>query len=245
MPRFNAYLLVTFALSALISASPLRNYMRDTTAVPSNVAPGTITSGCAEFHTVVSGETCDIIQGNFDISNAAFLALNPEVNGGCTDLIAGLAYCVQATPAPPPPPSPPPSTIPPNVANGTIIDGCTNFFTISEGTHCSDIESLFNISDSLFHLLNPEVDSFCSNLVPGEAYCVAGSAPTTVPSNVATGTITTGCTQFFTAQPGNTCQDIEMIFGITSTFFTTLNPEIDAQCTDLIAGEAYCVSGSA
>ncbi|GJJ07065.1 hypothetical protein Clacol_001264 [Clathrus columnatus] len=238
MPRFNLHLLAVVALSALATASPLRNYVRDTVTIPSNVAPGTITSGCTEFHTVSGGETCNIVEAEFGITDAAFRALNPEINSGCSNLIAGLAYCVQATAAP---------TVPPNVANGTIINGCTQFFTIPTGATCAGIESTFGISDALFHALNPEINSLCTNLIAGDAYCVAGSPPTTVPipSNVAPGTITAGCTQFATIQFGDTCMSVEATFGITSALFTKFNPEVNAQCTNLIAGDAYCVGGSA
>ncbi|GJJ07066.1 hypothetical protein Clacol_001265 [Clathrus columnatus] len=266
MPHLNSYLLVAFAFSALTTASPPQKYVRDTAAVPSNVAPGTITSGCTEFHSVSGGETCNTVEAEFNITDAAFRALNPEINSGCTNLMTGLAYCVQATAPPPsttstppvtspPPPtstllptstSPPASTptVPSNVANGTLIDGCTQFFTVPAGSICSEIETQFNISDALLHILNPEINSLCTNLIAGEAYCVANST-STVPGNVAPGTITAGCTQFFTAQPGDICLTIESTFNISSTLFTTLNPEINAGCTNIIAGLAYCVAGSA
>ncbi|GJJ08090.1 hypothetical protein Clacol_002298 [Clathrus columnatus] len=285
MPRFNAYLLVAFALSALTTASPLQSVptttatttlnttatlslnttatppmttatlqtttltLPTTTATPSptttatspppsNVANGTIIDGCTQFFTVPPGRTCFEIETTFNISDALFHALNPEVNSICTNLIAGEAYCVANSTTP--------STIPGNVAPGTITTGCTQFFTLPQGRTCLEVETSFNISDALFHALNPEVNSICTNLIAGEAYCVANSTiPSTIPGNLAPGTITTGCTQFFTVQLGETCTSVEEMFNITNTLFTTLNPEINAECTNLIAGEAYCVAGSA
>ncbi|KAH7919458.1 hypothetical protein BV22DRAFT_859494 [Leucogyrophana mollusca] len=61
---------------------------------PSNVAPGTITASCAEYYTVVSGDTCDLIEGEYDITATQLLTWNPEINTDCTNLIIGEAYCV-------------------------------------------------------------------------------------------------------------------------------------------------------
>jgi len=44
----------------------------------------------------------------------------------------------------------------------------------------------------------------------------------------------------FTAQPGNTCEEVAKELGVTLAEFLTVNPSIDAVCSDLLAGMTYC-----
>ncbi|GJJ07057.1 hypothetical protein Clacol_001256 [Clathrus columnatus] len=214
------------------------------TPPPINVANGTIVQGCTQFFTVPLGDSCPDIETKFNISDALFHELNPEVNTLCSNLIAGAAYCVgtsNSTTGGSPPTGPPT-----NIAMGTIIQGCTNFFTVQSGDSCPTIETMFNITGAFLRALNPEINTDCSNLISGEAYCVQTNNTSIVipPNNVVPGTITTGCTEFFTVQSGNTCQTIEQEFNITLTSFITLNPEINEDCTNLLLGGAYCVQAS-
>lgn len=232
--------------TAVCVVFPVNNYTLPTAPTPSNVAPNTTTDDCAEFYTVQASDSCPSIESKFFISNAAFLALNAGLNSQCTNLIAGVAYCVLSVF----PPSSSTDTGPPsNVAVGTITTGCTQYYTVVSGDSCGAIETKFNITDSLFHSMNPEIDSGCTNILVGEAYCVQTSNTTTTtstgpPSNVASGTITTGCTQYYTVVSGDSCGAIETKFSITDALLHSMNPEIDSGCTNIIIGEAYCVTTS-
>lgn len=104
--------------------------------VPPNAVDGTDNKDCARYDTVIrwvvsrstppyiklisrsSGDSCASIEGRNGISNALFLALNPEVFANCTNIQLGGAYCVQAVPTFTITTAPPSST-PSNVAPGT------------------------------------------------------------------------------------------------------------------------------
>ncbi|KAK0666031.1 hypothetical protein QBC41DRAFT_339383 [Cercophora samala] len=66
------------------------------TSTPTNTAPQMpgLPSNCSLFHTVVTGDTCEVIAASYGISLAAFAAWNPEVNSTCTNLWLGFAVCV-------------------------------------------------------------------------------------------------------------------------------------------------------
>ncbi|GJJ07067.1 hypothetical protein Clacol_001266 [Clathrus columnatus] len=207
----------------------------NSTGPPSNVAAGTITEGCTEYYTIVTGDSCPTVESKFNISDTLFHLMNPEINSGCTNILLGEAYCVQTAN----------STGPPsNVASGTISDGCIEYYTVVSGDSCPAIETKFNISDSLFRMMNPEINSACTNIIVGEAYCVKTSNSTGPPSNVATGTITAGCTEYYTVVTGDSCPAIETKFNVTDTLFRLMNPEINSACSNILVGEAYCVATS-
>uniref|UniRef100_A0A8H7XNW2 LysM domain-containing protein n=1 Tax=Psilocybe cubensis TaxID=181762 RepID=A0A8H7XNW2_PSICU len=209
--------------------------LSNSTGLPDNVAPGTITDGCTTYYTVKSGDSCTVVEDNFNITLAQFTTWNPEIDSQCTNIEVGLAYCVASSSSS--------STGPPsNVASGTITDGCTDYYTIVSGDSCPAIETKFNITMSQITTWNPEINSECTNIQLGLAYCVASSlAPPTSgpPSNVASGTVTSGCTSYYTVVSGDSCSVIEAKFGITLAQFTTWNPEINSQCTNIQVGLAY------
>lgn len=226
--------LIEGAAYCVLSIYPPNN-STSSVAPPSNVASGTITEGCTEYYTVVTGDSCPAIESKFNISDSLFRMMNPEINSACTNILLGEAYCVQTSN----------STGPPgNVASGTITEGCTEYYTIVTGDSCTTVETKFNITDTLFRLMNPELNAGCTNILLGEAYCVQTSNSTGPPSNVASGTITDGCVEYYTVASGDSCPAIETKFGISDSLFRTMNPEINSACTNIIIGEAYCVKTS-
>ncbi|PIL32555.1 hypothetical protein GSI_05258 [Ganoderma sinense ZZ0214-1] len=194
---------------------------------PTNIANGTITTGCTDYYTIQSGDTCTTIDTNFSIALTDFLAWNPEVNSQCTNIVLGLAYCVSG---------PPPTTSP--IAPGTITTGCSTYYTVQSGDTCAVMETQFDVTFDQIRQWNPEIDSNCANIQPGFGYCVAGPA-------AGTGTITPsqGCTAYYTVQSGDSCGVIDAQFNITLTQFLTWNPEINSQCSNILAGIQYCVAG--
>ncbi|KAJ6538819.1 hypothetical protein DFH09DRAFT_71517 [Mycena vulgaris] len=206
------------------------------TGPPANVAPGTITAGCSQYYTVASGDGCASIESKFNLTLSQFVTMNPEINAGCTNLALAEAYCVASSN----------STIPPNVAPGTITSGCTQYYTVASGDGCASIESKFGLTLAQFITMNPELNSGCTNLALAEAYCVASSNSTSTgpPANVAPGTITAGCTGYYTVVSGDGCASIESKFGLTLAQFIAMNPELNSGCTNLALAEAYCVASS-
>ena len=76
-----------------------------------------------------------------------------------------------------------------------------------------------------------------ATVTPTNIYASTTVAP---PGPVATGT-TRNCGKYFMARPGNTCQSVSLNFTVDATLFKQMNPEINVSCTNLIAGEYYCV----
>lgn len=84
---------------------------------------------------------------------------------------------------------------------------------------------------------------------PGKPYVIpsvsvlAPSVATTavpVPTNIANGT-NKDCGQYYQVVPGDYCNMIVIKFGISLSDFVFLNPVINVNCTNLFAGESYCV----
>lgn len=222
---------------------PRGNYTLPVAPAPANVAPNVTTTRCAQYYTISAGDTCPGVESKFFIDNTLFLSLNPGINAQCTNIVLGLAYCVFSIYAPD---TSAPTGPPANVAPGTITEGCTKYYTVVSGDGCASIESKFNLTLSQFITMNPELNSGCTNLALAEAYCVASSNSTSSgpPANVAPGTITAGCTKYYTVVSGDGCGSIETKFNLTLAQFTAMNPEINSGCTNLALAEAYCVASS-
>ncbi|KAJ7058369.1 hypothetical protein C8F01DRAFT_936884, partial [Mycena amicta] len=109
---------------------------------------------CASTYTVVSGDTCAVIEAKEGISDSQLHALNPSINSACTNLQIGQVLCLGSGGG----------TAPPS-------GGCGNTYTVVSGDTCAVIESKTGISDSTLHSLNPTINSACSNLQIGQVLC--------------------------------------------------------------------------
>ncbi|KAE9408800.1 hypothetical protein BT96DRAFT_913903, partial [Gymnopus androsaceus JB14] len=117
------------------------------------------TSCQSSTYTVVSGDTCNGISSELNVTVAALLAANPVVNAQCTNLFIGEVLCVPTT-APPTPPTPP------------TTSNCTANYTVASGDVCISIANQFNITASQLEAVNTEINANCTNLVPGEVLCI-------------------------------------------------------------------------
>ncbi|KDR74914.1 hypothetical protein GALMADRAFT_123583 [Galerina marginata CBS 339.88] len=208
---------------------------------PTNAAAGSAPSGCAKWYTIVSGDGCPSVEQKFGLSAIQFFALNPEVKTDCTNLGLGEAYCLKAIGQ-----STGNSTaVPPNVVTGTDTQNCTRYDTVISGDSCPTIEARNNCTDMLFRALNPELNTGCTNIQLGGAYCVAAVPgyviPLGPPSNVVSGTDTKDCAKYDTIISGDSCPSVEARNKISDSLFRILNPEINAACTNIQLGGAYCV----
>ncbi|KAJ7113404.1 hypothetical protein C8R44DRAFT_526819, partial [Mycena epipterygia] len=50
--------------------------------------------GCSQMYTVVSGDTCAVIESKTGVSDAQLHAQNPAINSACTNLQVGETLCV-------------------------------------------------------------------------------------------------------------------------------------------------------
>lgn len=68
-------------------------------AESSNIRVTGTTSNCYEWHTVVSGDYCGLIESSYGISFAQLQLWNPNLNAACSNLLLGDAYCVHGATA--------------------------------------------------------------------------------------------------------------------------------------------------
>ncbi|CCO32813.1 hypothetical protein BN14_06876 [Rhizoctonia solani AG-1 IB] len=153
-----------FSPSPVASAIPTGTLITTATPAPTGTAPGAPT--------------------NCGITMADFRAANPQINADCTNLWAATAYCVYLVTKGPTPSSYVPA--PSNIASGTTKD-CYKYYSAVSGDTCSTItySQVTNLTD-LFRW-NTGLNSQCTNLTAGSAYCVWGNPPGTTTS-VVTGT---------------------------------------------------------
>ncbi|KAF9465228.1 hypothetical protein BDZ94DRAFT_1281595 [Collybia nuda] len=226
---------------------------------PTNIANGTRAVACGYYYDVVAGDTLAGIAATVGVDSGDLLNWNPELANGLPP--QGSAICVLF---PTGNYTLPDATPPPNIALNTTTS-CAQFYTVQSGDGCPSIEAKFGIPATLFQSMNPSINSQCTNIIIGVAYCVFPDTPidppdssalgeaycvkssngtTTIPPNVAPGTITTGCTEYYTVVSGDTCSAIDTEFGLTLVQFIAMNPEISSTCNNLALGEAYCVKSS-
>ncbi|KAF7378494.1 hypothetical protein MSAN_00276800 [Mycena sanguinolenta] len=206
---------------------------------PTNIAAGTVANGCAWYYTMDAGFNCTWIESYFNISEADFNLYNYNPDPPCPNLNVGSAYCVQVlndTATIPPTPT--------NAAQGSAPSGCLEWYTVVSGDGCTSIQQKFGLSAAQFAALNPELTSTCTNLGLGEAYCVRaiGQISAAVPTNAVAGTDNEDCAKYDTVISGDSCSAIETRNGISDSLFRALNPEINAACTNIQLGSAYCVA---
>ncbi|KAK5652943.1 hypothetical protein OQA88_9422 [Cercophora sp. LCS_1] len=149
-------------------------YATATAERPAPVASGTTTK-CGKYYQVQLGDYCELVAVNQTVGLDLFLAMNPQVDASCTNLLAGVYYCVLPTQdwnttatstVVPPPASTPPGT----------TENCYQWYVIQSGDFCFKVQEQFGISFEQLQGWNPSLASDCSNLQLGVAYCVNGAA---------------------------------------------------------------------
>jgi LysM repeat protein len=151
-------------------------YATETASRPSPVAEGT-TPKCGKYYLIHPGDYCEIVALNQTVALDLLLAMNPQINKGCTNLLSGVNYCVQPTrdwnstetrPTVPPPTSTPPGT----------TNECYQWHVVVSGDFCAKIQDQFGITFNQLQTWNPSLDNNCSNLLLDVAYCVEGPGAT-------------------------------------------------------------------
>ncbi|KAF7339153.1 hypothetical protein MVEN_01992400 [Mycena venus] len=181
-----------------------------------------IAGGCQGLYTVVSGDSCSVIEKKTGLSDAQLRALNPWIDAACT-LQIGQNLCIKnSNVTVPPPTSGPPADLNP----GSWIN-CTTYYDVQSGDNCNVIEAKFNISFSDILHWNPEVSKTCNNLNLA-SYCVG---------------VTGGCQGLYTVVSGDSCSVIEQKTSLSDAQLRALNPWIDTACT-LQIGQNLCIKNS-
>ncbi|OJJ66409.1 hypothetical protein ASPBRDRAFT_666024 [Aspergillus brasiliensis CBS 101740] len=142
---------------------------------------------------------------------------------------------------------------------------CDTYIWQASDTCDSVAGSITGVTVPQFLSWNPNFNSLCQNSpnYVGYVVCVSppggylnftasptngstgytGGATTAVPAptNAMTGT-NKDCSQWYTVLEGDNCALVSVRFSLALSDFYFLNPEIDANCTNLELGEAYCVA---
>ncbi|KAK0543515.1 hypothetical protein OC846_005779 [Tilletia horrida] len=211
-------------------AGPPANFSVPAVAPPSNVAKEANQTACAAYYTVGKNDTCSSVPAQWGISQTLFYQLNPGLNSQCTNFYLGEAYCVQPA-SNFAPPSTPSGGAPSNLAPGTPSANCTKYYTVQSNDNCGSICSAFQITQSMFTQYNPEINSGCTNLQGGLAYCVAST-------NNAT------CTKTYQVVSNDNCGAIDQKYNLTLAQLTALNPNVNSGCTNIYPGEVLCVANA-
>jgi len=210
-----------------------------TSTSTSTTASPTSTATCTKTYTVVPGDYCNLIAGNFGLTLDQLRALNPALDAAC-DLFVGDVLCVSDTPS-----TTTSSTVP------TATPTCVQTYTVVPGDYCYKIATQFGITLDQLRSYNPSLDAAC-DLFVGDVLCVQQGTTTTTSSSssstvVSTTTTTSSvptttptCVQTYTVVPGDYCYKIATQFSITVDQLQSYNPSLDAAC-DLSVGDVLCV----
>ncbi|GJE97978.1 LysM peptidoglycan-binding domain-containing protein [Phanerochaete sordida] len=107
-------------------------------------------ANCARNYTVFLMDTCDKISANENVSTYQLPHVNPQIDAACDNLGEGEPLCL-----------------------GITGQDCTTTYVIKDGDYCALIAEDNNVDLSTLLANNPNIDSECSNIYPGEVLCTA------------------------------------------------------------------------
>ncbi|TEB23510.1 hypothetical protein FA13DRAFT_1757029 [Coprinellus micaceus] len=120
-------------------------------AALSGALPQTETPTCARTYTVQSGDWCDKISAEQNSSTYQLAQANVGViNADCSNLWVGQVICL-----------------------GLTGQDCTETVVVEEGGDCTAIATAAGITYEKIRANNPNIDTACTNIYPGEVLCVA------------------------------------------------------------------------
>ncbi|KAF9002293.1 hypothetical protein BDQ17DRAFT_1425955 [Cyathus striatus] len=106
---------------------------------------------CTRTYTVVTGDTCDLISEKEGVSSFQLTSVNSAtINSECSNLFVGEVLCL-----------------------ATQEEDCTDVAVVQSGESCLEIADNSGISVTWLIENNPNVNTDCTNLRPGEVLCVA------------------------------------------------------------------------
>jgi LysM repeat protein len=125
---------------------------------PGSSSGGSSSGGCAASVKAVKGDSCAKIAGRGKISVATLKSLNGSINKNCTNIKIGQSYCTKKGSSAP--------------SKSTGGGGCKTVKAV-KGDSCAKVAGRGKVSLSKFMSLNKSsINSKCTNLQVGRAYCV-------------------------------------------------------------------------
>ncbi|KAI0777474.1 hypothetical protein BD413DRAFT_468040, partial [Trametes elegans] len=106
---------------------------------------------CARNYTVQLGDTCDGISAKTNTSTFQLANVNADkINADCSNLFAGEALCL-----------------------GITGQDCDVTHVVQSGDGCDSIADEAQTTEATLLANNPNVNSGCTNIYPGEVLCTA------------------------------------------------------------------------
>jgi hypothetical protein len=112
------------------------------------VASAQARSGCSRNGTVQTNDTCNILSARDNVSTYQLAFVNQAIDPLCDNIFPGENLCL-----------------------GLVGEDCDTVVTIQSGDSCSSIATAANIPVSTLLSNNPNVNTDCSNIYPGEVLC--------------------------------------------------------------------------
>ena len=190
---------------------------------------------------VKQGDTCAAIAQANGLDLSTFFSYNPSIaNPSCGNLNFDTNVCVDkpqgSTPLSQISPSSPTGIAPtgtsrPLPGQSGISTACAKSDTAVPGDDCNVVATRNRITRAAFLSLNPTINAQCTNLIAGNQYCVQAARDRPIRT----------CAKSQRVREGDTCDALAKRNGITLATFYSLNPTIDANCSNLLLGQSYCV----
>ncbi|CAG8067040.1 unnamed protein product [Penicillium salamii] len=207
----------------------------------SAIASSTATPSCASYYQLKETDDCNSVAKSLGVSTYFLLQAN-NLDLYCQNFAAKVnqTLCIPLQ--------------------------CNTYTWQADDTCDSVVGGLENVTLPQFFSWNPNINSLCLNSPFFIGYEVCLSPPggyldhTTGGSDSSTNTTATAvatglaavptnamdnsnrnCSQWYTVRDGDECAKVSLSHSISLTDFYFLNPEIDANCTNLELDEAYCV----
>ncbi len=222
-------------------------------------------------YTVKASDSCESIAYNNGITVNNLRSYNPTINPTCTNLNTtdGSVVCISNPDGVYLPPPPQNSTgingeyadkvvSPPGPTPFGTTDQCGDYYQVQVADTCGHISVANGVSLDLFELINPSIDKSCDNLVTGLWYCVhpvyrwnatstggsgTGSSTTVAPPASTPPGTTSQCFAWHVVASGDTCTLLTATLGVTMAQLVAWNPNLKADCSNLLLGDAYCIRG--
>ncbi|KAF8847799.1 hypothetical protein BDZ45DRAFT_698908 [Acephala macrosclerotiorum] len=152
------------------------------TAPPEQTQAG-IACNCDKWVEQTDGVYCADMASAAGITLAQLYALNPALNGDCSGLWGGYAYCIGPVPtatttisSTAPTSTCAGGTAPPEQTQAGISCKCNKWVEQTSGVYCADIATAAGITLQTLYSLNPALNGDCSGLWAGYAYCIGLAA---------------------------------------------------------------------
>ncbi|KAI0249274.1 hypothetical protein BJV78DRAFT_1129951 [Lactifluus subvellereus] len=109
-----------------------------------------------------------------------------------------------------------------------LATSCTRTYAVQEGDFCDKISAAHNVSTYQLAVVNPSINSDCTNLLPGQILCLGLSEG--------------DCTTTYVVKPDDDCDIVSFAHQINSTVFRSNNPQLNANCSNMYIGEVLCTA---